>query len=801
MITYLDKNTNGSDYNVLFEKASVKLGLMPIIEKVRNEETLKDEDFFYKRTYDQSIQEWVTVPCFDVDENGKPIRDPETGEIIFHGVDVTSQALLDGDNNPIKPITTLNEYFQHIRDLAGLAIGQGRSGSDPYFLRLPLDEPYFEINANTRGITVPGELSQIAVRGDKLAEVVFFRIDRYYDAVDLNTRHIYIEWEAPDGKGGVRRGISRDFLRDTQSEKDKIIFGWAIGDELTEYVGTIRFAVRFVEWFDNKEDDEENRQIERDTAKTDTQLLYSFSSLPATISVVDSLNYSLFEDDEALAEYNSLITEENIGTIVLYLEDSDSDTTSETAPAYAEPPVFVEDLVKTNSLVDYSAAQPITGKSDESKINLVNGKLELVVEAKSTDGGQISYVFGHIQHTEDEGTGIAPTGAKGLVAKIGFRKSNDAFDGDTFNTNKMFYILKNGAYIVATEDLAQEEHEKPNPEFFERVASVEIMKPGHYYAIADNKVGGKKARSVHSSYFYVPWAGKPVVEEQMVSRFVPQEKKYKLQADENFNEAALDNRGKTNVRVVLDETVHNDLTVTLRPTISVENNDSNGLTYVWYKHSNNHLMDGGVVANAESYARPDGLKDDEWNAREAAFLAEAGWEVIEGANEPFYETSEEGCYAVKIINDFNNDVRATDLLDAGACRVTKAPQIPAIDWNTFKTAASQGVILDHIDVSLNDFGTAEEKIDYDSINYVWHKVTVPDTNNPGFAEDLEEATMDDMFDPAGPLTFNAQGVASIPFTPKLAGAYFLVITSTLNDATVIYNGGEDPLIGTIQISA
>ena len=90
-------------------------------------------------------------------------------------------------------------------------------------------------------------------------------------------------------------------------------------------------------------------------------------------------------------------------------------------------------------------------------------------------------------------------------------------------------------------------------------------------------------------------------------------------------------------------------------------------------------MDGGVVANAESYARPNGLKDDEWNAQEAAFLAEAGWEVIEGANESFYETSEEGCYAVKIINDFNNDVRATDLLDAGACRVTKAPQIPAID--------------------------------------------------------------------------------------------------------------------------
>jgi hypothetical protein len=108
-------------------------------------------------------------------------------------VNVNTEELLDEQGNPIQPISGLNDYFQHIKDLAGLAIGQGRSGSDPYFLRLPLDEPFFEINANTRGITVPGELSQVAVVGDKLAEIVFFRIDRYYDAVDLNTRHIYIE--------------------------------------------------------------------------------------------------------------------------------------------------------------------------------------------------------------------------------------------------------------------------------------------------------------------------------------------------------------------------------------------------------------------------------------------------------------------------------------------------------------------------------------------------------------------------------------------------------------------------------
>lgn len=130
-----------------------------------------------------------------------------------------------------------------------MAIGDGRGGSEPYLLRLPLDEPFMEINANTRAITVPAALRQIGVVGDKFAEIIFFEIDRYFDAVDLDTRQIYIEWEAPDGAGGVRKGVSRDFLKDTQSKskEGKIIFGWLIGDELTKNVGTIRFAVRFVE--------------------------------------------------------------------------------------------------------------------------------------------------------------------------------------------------------------------------------------------------------------------------------------------------------------------------------------------------------------------------------------------------------------------------------------------------------------------------------------------------------------------------------------------------------------------------
>ena len=543
------------------------------------------------------------------------------------------------------------------------------------------------------------------------------------------------------------------------------------------------------------DDDQHDRRIELDTASADTQLLYSFSSLPATVSVVDSLNYSLFEDDEALAIYSEA-TNENIGTIVLYLEDSDSDVADETAPELAAKPIFVENLEQNDR---YPSAQPIDGKPNESKINLVNGKLELVVEANSQDGGQISYVFGRIAHTDDEGTGIAATGARGLVAKIRFEPATDVFDNDDFNEDKTFYMLDDtGAYVVVDEaaaraELSDAEDEDRDPQFFERVAYLEIAAPGHYYAIADNRVGGKKANSERSKYFYVPWADKPVVSQQMAAKFIPQEKSYELAVDTTFNEAALNNRGQTNIRVAA-EAVHNNSTITLEPMVS-----GNALTYKWYKHPNNHLMDGGVVADAESYTRPDGLTDNEWATQEEALFTAAGWQLLEGETGATLtvscaEPADAACYAVKVINDFNNDVRATNLLDAGACRVTCMPQIPTIDWNTFKEAASQGVILDHIDVALNG-------IDYDEISYEWHKVTVPDAEHPEFAEDLEEATLDDMLAPAAVLTFDAQGKASIPFQPVLAGAYFLVVRSTLNGATVIYNAGEDQLVGTIQISA
>jgi hypothetical protein len=192
MITYIGNNKPA--YTMLFDKASSKIGLKPIVRQELGEDG-EYHDVYYRSYQDVSVipNEWKERPCVEgeVDENGN---------FYEYAYDTNGNIIRDNNGNPtfttkiLKGISSLNEYFHHMTEFASAAVEFGkRTGTDPYLLRLPLDEPFFEINANTRAITVPSSLSQVGIVGDKYAEILFFRIDRYFDAIDLATRNIYIE--------------------------------------------------------------------------------------------------------------------------------------------------------------------------------------------------------------------------------------------------------------------------------------------------------------------------------------------------------------------------------------------------------------------------------------------------------------------------------------------------------------------------------------------------------------------------------------------------------------------------------
>ena len=176
-------------------------------------------------------------------------------------------------------IQSLDDYFACLKTLSNI---------HPIYTVLPLDEPVFSIDTNTRKITVPSEFSKngISVQGDEVSEILYFSVDRYTDSMDLARKdvNIAIQWEtAPDAKGRTVQGISKEWIRDITSLKQegKVLFGWAINSELTKNPGAIKFSVRFYHF--NEEQ----------------KLDFSLNTLTASAAINPSIDYQFDENGQS----------------------------------------------------------------------------------------------------------------------------------------------------------------------------------------------------------------------------------------------------------------------------------------------------------------------------------------------------------------------------------------------------------------------------------------------------------------------------------------------------------------------
>ena len=197
--------------------------------------------------------------------------------------EATKALLGEGEEyNPDEAISSLNEYFYHLHQLVKLRV-ENPSKFKNKFVILPVDEELFEINANTREITVPASFKKTAgVEGDQVAEVIYFSIDRYFDTMDLNNQNIYIEWIGPSGD----EGVSEEFIRDLDMIPGKIIFGWALHNEITSEPGPIQFAVRF--W---------KKAIDKITGEETGEITYTLRTLPQKINISKGLELDSMDFD------------------------------------------------------------------------------------------------------------------------------------------------------------------------------------------------------------------------------------------------------------------------------------------------------------------------------------------------------------------------------------------------------------------------------------------------------------------------------------------------------------------------
>ncbi len=289
MITYLNSR-NAQQYYVLFDKATK---LLREYGDEQFKQAIESDNNYnrYNLTTDTEVDESKIYYIYNIEDNEYTIVENPVDEDIATYYEASAGADFT--------ISSLNEYFAYLNDILDAVAkkdhGNTNEANDKaFFVRLPLDEDVFAINANTRVITVPAafEANGISVQGDELAEVVYFTIDRFFDKVDLanDAIQIAIQWEYNGTKG-----FSRNFGKDIETIPGKIIFGWPISHELTHTPGTIRFAVRFYSVNTNEETH----------AK---EIAYSLATLPATVKIAATIDHNLIDDTMEGLNYGDKIT-------------------------------------------------------------------------------------------------------------------------------------------------------------------------------------------------------------------------------------------------------------------------------------------------------------------------------------------------------------------------------------------------------------------------------------------------------------------------------------------------------------
>ena len=442
MITYVNK-ANADKYSFLYSRASEDLRT--------HDATGKKVEYGDSNAVKQFDK--VTLTAETYQPNRYYIIDTEKGyKLCTDDVFKEDVEYFQSDD-----ITSLDEYFSYIVQLNEI--------SRRYTI-LPLDEEVFTIDANARTITVPPSFVKngIGVQGDEVAEIVYFKINRFFDAIDLDTKDIYIQWRsaAVDEKGNPIEGVSVPWVKDVESEPGFIIFGWPLSSKITQKAGNIQFAVRFYEFNED----------------TDT-LTYSLSTLTQTAVIKPALDFDLpaiILDKTKIDDASGMIS------------DRFENTELNSGAVKAEAPVWTKNLVEHIDLAE-----------DAQGFRTV--PVEYDVQAISTDAGQISYIWKKYNLKTDA--------REDVVHVISMRETEDTVRQD----GVLYYRQDGEAYILYSGTLDPDND--PNGEHpgkvYQKFSTGTLDGVGRYFVIATNRVRQSTA-TAKSVECIVPYPQEPVIE-------------------------------------------------------------------------------------------------------------------------------------------------------------------------------------------------------------------------------------------------------------------------------------------------
>lgn len=544
-------------------------------------------------------------------------------------------------------IHDINDYFTALGDIKEkVQLGENKE-FDPYLLILPNDEGIFEIDANSRKINIPNDFAKngVGVQGDELAEIVYFSIDRYFDTTDLYDKDIFVQWEAANGDKGLSVTINKTlyFL------PNKVVFGWPITKEMTKKSGNIKFAVRFYE-----------RKTEPSTGEI--SLVYSFSTLTATVKISPALDFNIDTPDDA----DILKPIDKNATIYGLMRNSEAIGLDATAVA----PTF-----ETESFIpaDFDA------KYDVGEI--FEGRAMFKPEDNEDTMGSISYVWHRIDKNKTD-----------TVIGVGkyLYKPNEDISRKTYD----IYFEKSGDnYKTYLGSIPPEE----GTIVYKRYASYTPDKAGYYYITATNTAGRGNSKSINSNSWLIAFAESPVVvcsdelkhtiiTNEAGATLAPEisvedggELSYKWYYGENKlshtlsllpdeNQAQLTNqKAEGYYQVVVTNSKNSDIAITqseeMRLTMPASDipDSSTWLYYADDKISDITDLYTGCTIKVE--LRSPLTYSDELRYQWFVRNSNKEWVPIDGATDKTFIAATTGRYRVKLINEYNNQIKEQESKD------------------------------------------------------------------------------------------------------------------------------------------
>lgn len=377
-----------------------------------------------------------------------------------------------------KQISSLNEYFSVIEDLAN---------EDPKFTMLPLDEEPFFIDANSRVINPSPSFPRnvVGVRGDQVAEIIYFKINRYFDATDLAEQDIYIEWE----NAKKEPGLSKEYVRDITSDPDYIIFGWPLALQITEYAGTVKYAIRFYKLKDLQDGTKE--------------IVYSFSTQPSTIVINDTMNFDIKSDSI------QRLDDDLLDMIKDRFQNSKKDNVDTDVPA----PIFSLNLVPGEYDIHNDDGYDNKSNSYALKAQAIGGNITYTLK-RSNPGSAVWTPLDKSTIKEDY---FLTTDTERNPAKIYYRQ---------VETDGVY------AYVVYESTFDAE----TNDNIYEKYCVAFVSAPGEYLIEAKNR-SGISSTSLNSNHVTFPKPEAPVIKTGPLARFLDDEGKVtlKVEYDDDYN--------------------------------------------------------------------------------------------------------------------------------------------------------------------------------------------------------------------------------------------------------------------------